>query len=173
SPARFMKPTPVGTSVGNARSNGCASSVDNSTMFTRRTFRPRASLACPAARALATQSAPGNPGTTYSSPSTVIGVTGVERSRPDLRPGTVNTTGLSPPKLMPSRDIWMKTLFAGLSHHGGRTGLLLGIPRRSPSWWAVLVWGAGAANTHPHEPHLGSVSARLNWLRAGVLGAND
>jgi VIT1/CCC1 family predicted Fe2+/Mn2+ transporter len=26
---------------------------------------------------------------------------------------------------------------------------------------------------HPHEPHLGSVSARLNWLRAGVLGAND
>ena len=36
-----------------------------------------------------------------------------------MRPGTVNTTGLSPPKLMPSRDIWMKTLFAGLSHHGG------------------------------------------------------
>jgi vacuolar iron transporter family protein len=30
-----------------------------------------------------------------------------------------------------------------------------------------------AANPHPHEPHLGSVSARLNWLRAGVLGAND
>ena len=29
------------------------------------------------------------------------------------------------------------------------------------------------ANSHPHEPHLGSVSARLNWLRAGVLGAND
>jgi VIT1/CCC1 family predicted Fe2+/Mn2+ transporter len=27
--------------------------------------------------------------------------------------------------------------------------------------------------THLHEPHLGSVSARLNWLRAGVLGAND
>jgi VIT1/CCC1 family predicted Fe2+/Mn2+ transporter len=26
---------------------------------------------------------------------------------------------------------------------------------------------------HQHEPHLGSVSARLNWLRAGVLGAND
>ena len=26
---------------------------------------------------------------------------------------------------------------------------------------------------HPYEPHLGSVSARLNWLRAGVLGAND
>jgi len=27
--------------------------------------------------------------------------------------------------------------------------------------------------SHPHEPHLGSVSGRLNWLRAGVLGAND
>ncbi len=27
--------------------------------------------------------------------------------------------------------------------------------------------------SHQHEPHLGSVSARLNWLRAGVLGAND
>lgn len=30
-----------------------------------------------------------------------------------------------------------------------------------------------SAETHPHEPHQGSVSARLNWLRAGVLGAND
>jgi VIT1/CCC1 family predicted Fe2+/Mn2+ transporter len=30
-----------------------------------------------------------------------------------------------------------------------------------------------SAEFHPHEPHLGSVSARLNWLRAGVLGAND
>ena len=26
---------------------------------------------------------------------------------------------------------------------------------------------------HGHEPHVGSVAARLNWLRAGVLGAND
>jgi VIT1/CCC1 family predicted Fe2+/Mn2+ transporter len=26
---------------------------------------------------------------------------------------------------------------------------------------------------HPAEPHTGSVSSRLNWLRAGVLGAND
>ncbi|MCP9271009.1 VIT1/CCC1 transporter family protein [Mycolicibacterium arenosum] len=26
---------------------------------------------------------------------------------------------------------------------------------------------------HPAEPHQGSVSSRLNWLRAGVLGAND
>jgi VIT1/CCC1 family predicted Fe2+/Mn2+ transporter len=27
--------------------------------------------------------------------------------------------------------------------------------------------------THPDEPHRGALSARLNWLRAGVLGAND
>jgi vacuolar iron transporter family protein len=33
--------------------------------------------------------------------------------------------------------------------------------------------GSVTAKPHPHEPHLGSVSARLNWLRAGVLGAND
>lgn len=26
---------------------------------------------------------------------------------------------------------------------------------------------------HPDEPHDGSISGRLNWLRAGVLGAND
>lgn len=26
---------------------------------------------------------------------------------------------------------------------------------------------------HDDEPHVGSVSGRLNWLRAGVLGAND
>lgn len=27
--------------------------------------------------------------------------------------------------------------------------------------------------THPGEPHLAASSTRLNWLRAGVLGAND
>lgn len=27
--------------------------------------------------------------------------------------------------------------------------------------------------SHPAEPHVGSVAAKLNWLRAGVLGAND
>jgi VIT1/CCC1 family predicted Fe2+/Mn2+ transporter len=27
--------------------------------------------------------------------------------------------------------------------------------------------------THPREPHAGSSAGRLNWLRAGVLGAND
>ncbi|WP_067701761.1 VIT1/CCC1 transporter family protein [Nocardia jejuensis] len=26
---------------------------------------------------------------------------------------------------------------------------------------------------HPHEPHDTSLASRLNWLRAGVLGAND
>lgn len=26
---------------------------------------------------------------------------------------------------------------------------------------------------HPHEPHTENMAARLNWLRAGVLGAND
>jgi VIT1/CCC1 family predicted Fe2+/Mn2+ transporter len=32
----------------------------------------------------------------------------------------------------------------------------------SPAW-----------SRHPNEAHTGSVSGRLNWLRAGVLGAND
>jgi VIT1/CCC1 family predicted Fe2+/Mn2+ transporter len=27
--------------------------------------------------------------------------------------------------------------------------------------------------THPGEPHFGGFASRLNWLRAGVLGAND
>src|SRR3982751_56338 len=26
---------------------------------------------------------------------------------------------------------------------------------------------------HPHEPHGPGIASRLNWLRAGVLGAND
>jgi VIT1/CCC1 family predicted Fe2+/Mn2+ transporter len=30
-----------------------------------------------------------------------------------------------------------------------------------------------ATTAHDHEPHAGSVAGRLNWLRAGVLGAND
>src|SRR5258707_15836695 len=33
--------------------------------------------------------------------------------------------------------------------------------------------GIVSTASHPAEPHAGSVSARLNWLRAGVLGAND
>jgi VIT1/CCC1 family predicted Fe2+/Mn2+ transporter len=31
---------------------------------------------------------------------------------------------------------------------------------------------AGAA-THRGEPHAAGLGSRLNWLRAGVLGAND
>ncbi|MFJ4651417.1 VIT family protein [Nocardia sp. NPDC088792] len=34
--------------------------------------------------------------------------------------------------------------------------------------------GAGdEGQPHPHEPHDASLASRLNWLRAGVLGAND
>jgi VIT1/CCC1 family predicted Fe2+/Mn2+ transporter len=32
---------------------------------------------------------------------------------------------------------------------------------------------ASTAGVHAKEPHGGSVAGRLNWLRAGVLGAND
>lgn len=28
-------------------------------------------------------------------------------------------------------------------------------------------------NQHPNEPHAGGIAQRLNWLRAGILGAND
>jgi VIT1/CCC1 family predicted Fe2+/Mn2+ transporter len=31
----------------------------------------------------------------------------------------------------------------------------------------------GGRATHPREPHSGGTAGRLNWLRAGVLGAND
>ena len=31
----------------------------------------------------------------------------------------------------------------------------------------------GRRPTHPREPHSGGTAGRLNWLRAGVLGAND
>ncbi|MDD7929994.1 VIT1/CCC1 transporter family protein [Microbacterium thalli] len=30
-----------------------------------------------------------------------------------------------------------------------------------------------ASGAHPDEPHMASIAGRLNWLRAGVLGAND
>ncbi len=29
------------------------------------------------------------------------------------------------------------------------------------------------AEPHPAEPHVGAINSKLNWLRAGVLGAND
>src|SRR6476659_5810990 len=35
------------------------------------------------------------------------------------------------------------------------------------------IQAAASDGAHPHEPHGGSLSARLHWLRAGVLGAND
>jgi len=35
------------------------------------------------------------------------------------------------------------------------------------------VFGNKAAPAHPGEPHRGGLAGRLNWLRAGVLGAND
>ena len=31
----------------------------------------------------------------------------------------------------------------------------------------------GPAHQHGNEPHRGDLSSRLNWLRAGILGAND
>src|SRR6478735_6254608 len=31
----------------------------------------------------------------------------------------------------------------------------------------------GAPSRHRDEPHAGGLASRLNWLRAGVLGAND
>lgn len=33
--------------------------------------------------------------------------------------------------------------------------------------------GDGIARQHPDEPHGAGIAGRLNWLRAGVLGAND
>jgi VIT1/CCC1 family predicted Fe2+/Mn2+ transporter len=30
-----------------------------------------------------------------------------------------------------------------------------------------------SSETHPVEPHVGAINTKLNWLRAGVLGAND
>lgn len=30
-----------------------------------------------------------------------------------------------------------------------------------------------STHTHPDEPHTAGIAGRLNWLRAGVLGAND
>src|SRR6185295_3671142 len=51
-----------------------------------------------------------------------MGVTGVDRGLPDLRPGTVNTTG---PKFTPSFCSPIITLFTYFSHHGGRRRSLL------------------------------------------------
>jgi vacuolar iron transporter family protein len=37
----------------------------------------------------------------------------------------------------------------------------------------VYIVARVSTTSHPTEPHVGSVSSKLNWLRAGVLGAND
>jgi vacuolar iron transporter family protein len=37
----------------------------------------------------------------------------------------------------------------------------------------VYIVAAVSSPSHAAEPHVGSVSSMLNWLRAGVLGAND
>jgi len=37
----------------------------------------------------------------------------------------------------------------------------------------VYIVAAVSPPFHPTEPHAGSVSSKLNWLRAGVLGATD
>jgi VIT1/CCC1 family predicted Fe2+/Mn2+ transporter len=37
----------------------------------------------------------------------------------------------------------------------------------------AYIVAAVSSPTHPAEPHVGSLSSKLNWLRAGVLGAND
>jgi len=42
----------------------------------------------------------------------------------------------------------------------------------TPSAAQVEAAESGRA-THPGEPHTGGTAGRLNWLRAGVLGAND
>src|SRR5258705_64885 len=123
-PAFLMNPTPVGTLMGNSRSSGRASSADISTMRTRSLWRPWGSRASPAAPTLALQSEPGTPPTTYRLPATVIGVTGVERGLPDLRPGTVSTTGPLPPKPTPSLCSPIIILLTYFSHHGSRMGSL-------------------------------------------------
>ena len=47
-----------------------------------------------------------------------------------------------------------------------------GYVRSSPGF-SVYIVAVVSTPSQPAEPHLGSVSSKLNWLRAGVLGAND
>jgi vacuolar iron transporter family protein len=47
-----------------------------------------------------------------------------------------------------------------------------GYVRSSPGF-SVYIVAVVSTPSQPVEPHLGSVSSKLNWLRAGVLGAND
>ncbi len=66
--------------------------------------------------------------------------------------------------------------------YGRRSPLRLVGERVMSLWLGYVCWRLSAAMSsvmwmtsapHPAEPHSGSVSSRLNWLRAGVLGAND
>ena len=43
----------------------------------------------------------------------------------------------------------------------------------APRCEAVVMSTTPAQYVHPNEPHIASITGRLNWLRAGVLGAND
>src|ERR1700686_2168253 len=45
------------------------------------------------------------------------------------------------------------------------------IDSQPPAQHPHIAMTADAA--HPGEPHSGALAGRLNWLRAGVLGAND
>lgn len=60
--------------------------------------------------------------------------------------------------------------------YGGGASLRHGVSR-TPSFGISLPRGAGhdgyMTSTHPAEPHGAGLGQRLNWLRAGVLGAND
>lgn len=59
---------------------------------------------------------------------------------------------------------------------GGARSHARGGRARGPSWCSMSGMGESSATTpgaHPAEPHAASISGRLNWLRAGVLGAND
>ncbi len=40
-------------------------------------------------------------------------------------------------------------------------------------WFAYSMSEAQGLHTHDNEPHQQDTAQRLNWLRAGVLGAND
>jgi VIT1/CCC1 family predicted Fe2+/Mn2+ transporter len=54
---------------------------------------------------------------------------------------------------------------------------LAGLLRQGYGCWSlgfsVYIVAVVSTPSHSAEPHLGSVSSKLNWLRAGVLGAND
>ena len=121
-PERFMKLTPVGTRIGNWRSSGrAASSGGSSTMRTVSEVGPTSASRARRHATFFTQSAPGK---AAHDVALAVDVHRRDRRRaglPDLRPGTVSTSGASCREMgRPSRIIAMNTLFIGLSHQGGR-----------------------------------------------------